>query len=133
MMQTFFRSLVALTVFMFILVAAILLGNSSAFGADKIYKGQNILVAYACENEGLMLEVAEVDAQDTNKAGELMKRLFMTKVCHIAGVPIQVVVKDIVLVYNDSDGKETYLLELVSDEQRFFVFYLPEGQTDSST
>ncbi len=131
--MTYKRAMISLLIVQIILTLSILLGNSSAFSADKVYKGQNILVAYVCENEGLMLEVADVDAQDTNKAGGLMKRLFMTKVCHMAGVPIQVVVKDIVLVYNDSDGKETYLLELVSDEQPFFVFYLPEGQTGSST
>jgi hypothetical protein len=131
--MTYKRTMISLLIVQIILTLSILLGNSSAFSADKVYKGQNILVAYACKNKGLMLEVAEVDAQDTNKAGELIKQLFMTKVCHMAGVPIQVVVKDIVLVYNDSDGKETYLLELVSDEQPFFVFYLPKGQTDSST
>jgi hypothetical protein len=91
--------------------------------------GETFPAGYVCKSEELVMQVAEKDAEDVKKAGELMAMFFRTGQC----VPVNghvVFVKEVLLDYKDSKGVLTQVLSVLAkagpDQPTFYVIVTPK-------
>ena len=96
--------------FLFLSLMAIIPAKGYAFEA-----GETFPAGYVCKSEELVMQVAEEDAEDTKKAGELMAMFFRTGLC----VPVNghmVFIKEVLLEYEDNKGVFTQVLSVQAKE-----------------
>lgn len=88
-------------------------------------KGEAIWVAYACTKEDSMLQVVEADVLNTNAARLMMRSLFKAEECRMIQPPgQQVIVEQVIIQYEDSEGASTQLLSVKASHEATRLYYV---------
>ena len=83
----------------------------------NFYKpGGVIKVRFLCNDVDRLLEVAEADAYDLDKAAKMMQVLFKFNKCVALKRWFYVSITNVVLAYKDEKQRNTYLLEVYTPE-----------------